>query len=149
MLKMISTKKITRLITKSNNKFFNVIEDYFASILLLSCRLWMANIFFKSGRNKFANIDNAIYLFEYEYDLPLISPVFAAYIGTFFELVCPVLLALGLLSRFAVIPLIVMTLTIQFLVIQNIEHFYWLFLLSTIFIYGSGKISADKYFKIK
>lgn len=146
---MFKFKKVPKTLVKANNKFFSVAEIYFSSLLLLACRLWMANVFFKSGRNKFANMDTTVYLFEYEYDLPLISPVFAAYSGTFFELVCPIFLAFGLLNRFAVLPLIIMTLVIQFLVIQNTEHFYWLFLLATIFTFGSGRISVDRILKVK
>jgi putative oxidoreductase len=146
---MIKAKKLISSLSKIYNNFFKKVEPLLSYFLLLTMRLWIANVFFKSGRNKFANMDSTIYLFEYEYDLPLISPVIAAYCGTFFELLCPILIVLGVLTRVAVLPLIFMTLIIQLLVVQNIEHFYWLFLLSTIFIYGGGKMSTDKFLKIK
>lgn len=146
---MIKVKRIISPIGRFYGKFFQILENILAPVLILSIRLWMANTFFKSGRTKFANIDSAIYLFEYDYGLPLISPVFAAYTSTFFELVCPVLLAIGFLTRLATIPLIFMVLIIQFLVVQNIEHFYWLFLLMIILVNGGGKLSLDRFLKIK
>ena len=41
-----------------------------------------------------------MYLFENEYDVPLLSAEFAAMMGTAIELFFPVLLALGLAGRF-------------------------------------------------
>lgn len=122
-------------------------ERYFAGVLLLLMRLWIADVFFKSGLTKISNFDATISLFEYEYAVPLLPPVLAAILATIFELTCSVLLVVGLMTRFATLPLIGMTLVIQFSVIQNTEHFYWLFLLSTIFIYGAGKLSADALIK--
>jgi putative oxidoreductase len=126
-----------------NNKFIVILEKYIAPFLLLAIRLWIANIFLKSGLTKISNIDSTIILFEYEYALPIISPVFAAYSAIIFELGCSIFLALGLLTRLAALPLIAMTLIIQLFVFQNPEHFYWLFLLSTILVFDGGKISAD------
>jgi uncharacterized membrane protein YphA (DoxX/SURF4 family) len=124
-------------------------EKYLAPLLLLAMRLWIANIFYKSGMVKFSNMDNAVALFESEYNLPYIPPLIAAYSSVFFEIVCSALLAVGLLTRLATLPLIAIVLVIQFFVFQNNDNFYWLFLLSTILIYGGGKISLDNFVKIK
>ena len=62
-----------------------------ASDLLI--RLWIANIFWKAGTVKIASWDSTLYLFEYEYQVPLIPPEIAAYLGTGVELSMPVLLA--------------------------------------------------------
>ncbi len=142
-IKCEKKQKIYNCVRSLNDKAVFILEKYAAPILLLAICLWMANIFFTSGLTKIANIDSTISLFEYEYALPLISPVFAAYSSIVFELGCSVLLALGFASRLVVLPLIGMTLIIQFLVFQNPEHFYWLFLFSTILVFGGGKISAD------
>lgn len=68
-----------------------------AADLLL--RLWVANVFFKSALTKIQSFDTTIMLFSYEYQVPLISPVVAAYTGTAIELVVPVLLVIGLMTR--------------------------------------------------
>lgn len=124
-------------------KYVNFLQNYLSSILLLAIRIWIGLVFFKSGLTKFSNIDSAILLFEYEYALPLLSPKFAAISATIFELGCGAALMAGLFTRITALPLIVMTLVIQFLVFENQEHFYWLFLLSTLAIYGGGKLSID------
>jgi putative oxidoreductase len=75
-----------------------------AADLLL--RLWVANVFFKSRLTKIASMDTTIMLFTYEYQVPLLPPVVAAYLGTAIELVIPVFLALGLGTRLAALVLI-------------------------------------------
>ncbi len=142
-IKCEKTQKIYNCVKSLSDRIITVLEKYAAPILLLVIRLWMANIFFKSGLTKIANIDSTISLFEYEYALPIISPAIAAYLSIAFELGCSILLALGLASRLVVLPLIGMTLVIQFLVFQNPEHFYWLFLFCTIFVFGGSNLSAD------
>lgn len=132
-----------------SNKIVEILEKYLSPILLLLMRLWIAEIFFKSGMVKFSNMSQTIILFEYEYAVPIISPIVAAYMSVAFELICPIFLILGLASRLAIFPLIAMALVIQFFVKQNPEHFYWLFLMSTILIYGAGKISIDNFVKFK
>ncbi len=133
--------------------YVSIIEKYLSPILLLSIRIFVGLVFLKSGLVKFSNIDSAILLFEYEYQVPIISPVFATYSAMFFEIFCGIALIIGLLTRLSSLPLIAMTLVIQFLVFENPEHFYWLFLLFTVAIYGAGKISCDailcKFFKAK
>ncbi|MDA0902406.1 MAG: DoxX family protein [Proteobacteria bacterium] len=131
------------------NKAVELLEKYASPLLLLAMRLWIANVFFKSGMAKFSNMSQTVILFEYEYGVPLISPLVAAYMSVTFELICPIFLALGLATRLAVLPLIGMALVIQFLVEPNIEHYYWLFLMASILIYGAGKLSADSFVKIK
>ena len=76
-----------------------------ASDLLI--RLWIANIFWKAGTSKLASWDSTLYLFEYEYAVPFLSPELAAYLGTGVELGMPVLLALGLATRFSALVLFV------------------------------------------
>jgi putative oxidoreductase len=146
-IKCEKTQKIYNCVKNVNDKMVFILEKYAVPIFLLVIRIWMASIFFKSGLTKIANVDSAIILFEYEYSLPIISPVFATYCSIIFELGCSTLLFFGLASRIAVLPLIGMTLVIQFLVFQNPEHFYWLFLFSTILVFGGGKISADFFLK--
>ncbi|MBM3513351.1 MAG: DoxX family protein [Alphaproteobacteria bacterium] len=90
-----------------------------------------------------------MYLFAEEYKVPLLPPEFAAVLGTFNELVMPILLFVGLAARLAALPLIGMTLVIQFVLgaadpaFDKAEHFYWLILLATVVIRGPGILSID------
>lgn len=141
----IATKR--KLIKNLYQSYASFAEKYLSSILLLAIRVWVGLIFYKSGETKFANIESAVMLFTYEYELPFISAQFAAISATIVELGCGALIIVGFWSRITVIPLIVMTLVIQFLVFPNQEHFYWLFLLSTLAIYGGGALSVDGIYK--
>jgi len=115
------------------------------NITLLTTRLWIANIFFKSGLTKIASWEQTLILFEYEYEVPLLPVNVAAFLATASELVFPILLALGILSRISVLPLFLMTLVIEFLIISNAEHYYWLLMMLTIISFGGGKLSLDNF----
>ena len=67
--------------------------EYLGPVGLLGLRLWVANVFWKSGVNKFQTFESTKMLFQYEYKVPLLDPVTAAYLGTATELFFPVLLA--------------------------------------------------------
>ncbi len=123
------------------------IEDY----MLLWLRLWVAAIFYTSGRTKVAGgfffepSDSAVTLFEYEYDLPFLAPDIAATLAIYGETLLPLLLMLGLLSHVGALGLVGMTLVIQFLVYPGhfMEHATWLAALLPILMLGGGKISLD------
>lgn len=135
-------KLCSRVLTISS-KSNAMLQKYGTPILQFAIRLWMASVFLKSGLVKFSNIDSAVSLFEYEYKVPLISPVFATYLSMTFEIGCSILLIFGFATRLAALPLIIMTLVIQLFVFQNPEHLYWLFLFFTLVVYGAGQISVD------
>ncbi len=124
-------------------KLANFASLYIFSLLVLFIRIWMASIFWYSGLTKIGDVHSTIYLFEYEYKVPLISPEIAAYLSTAIELAMPVFLVIGLFSRLASLPLILMTLVIQWTYLELDEHIYWLFLLGTVLLYGPGKLSLD------
>jgi putative oxidoreductase len=146
-MKCEKSKKIVSCLSDICEKKNLFLEKYFSLILLFVLRIMMASLFFQSGMAKFSNMESAVYLFEFEYQLPFISPVFAAYSATFIELTCSLLLVVGLATRLAALAFIAMTLVIQFLVIQNPQHFYWLAILATIFCFGPGCLSIDRLIK--
>ncbi|MDE1901270.1 MAG: DoxX family protein [Alphaproteobacteria bacterium] len=113
------------------------------SLLLLLERFWMSKIFFQSGLLKVSDWGNTLFLFANEYSVPLLSPKLAAYAATAVELSCPILLIIGLGSRLAAIPMIVMTGVIEFTYTDNPQHFFWAMVLATILCFGPGKISLD------
>jgi uncharacterized membrane protein YphA (DoxX/SURF4 family) len=103
----------------------------------------MAVIFFKSGLVKVNDFDNTIALFADEYMVPFLPPTLAAMSGTFFELCCPVLLALGLCTRLAALPLLLMTVVIQFTYLDHVQHFYWMMIFAGLILHGGGALSVD------
>jgi putative oxidoreductase len=122
-----------------------------AHVLDLAIRLYVANVFFRSGLLKIGNWDGTLYLFENEYRVPLLPPAAAAWLGTFAELVFPPLLALGLATRFAALSLSVFNAmaVISFWHVLGtnqaalMSHFYWGVLLAVTLCHGPGKLSLD------
>jgi len=89
--------------------------------------------------------DSAIYLFQEEYKLPLLAPQLAATLATVGEHVLPVLVLLGLGTRFAALGLLVMTAVIQFLVYPGAyaTHGVWAAVLLWLMVRGPGALSID------
>ncbi len=111
--------------------------------VLLLIRLWLAKIFFFSGLTKIEDFETTMLLFEHEYQVPLLPIWFAAGSATFLELVMPVLLVLGLGTRLAVLPLLIMVAVIEFTYQSHSEHVYWALLLAVLLTRGSGFLSLD------
>ena len=130
------------LIIKLYRCFIEKISPLYDVVLLLA-RVWIAKIFFFSGLTKINDWEGTLQLFEYEYAVPFLPVALAAYSATIFELVMPVLLVLGLFTRLAAIPLLVMTAVIEFTYGSYQEHIYWALLLGIFISYGAGKISID------
>ena len=142
---MIATASLATI----HKRIIGVLGRYVSPFFDLAVRLWIAQVFFQSGRTKLADWAITVSLFQDEYNVPLLPPEVAAVIGTTFELGMPVFLVLGLGARLVALPLIVMTCVIQFVLgganpdYDSVEHFYWLFLLGMIVIKGPGAISLD------
>lgn len=109
-------------------------------------RIGVGMVFWKSGLTKIANWDITVMLFADEYNLPLLPPEIAAYLGTTAELTSPVLLFLGLLTRPAAAALLGMTAVIQLFVYPEnwSEHLLWASLLIYLVTRGPGPISLDR-----
>jgi len=128
--------------------------DFLSPLLDLGIRLWVADVFWKSGLTKIASWDNTVLLFENEYSVPLLSPEVAAALGTFTELVFPVFLVLGLGGRFAAFVLFVFN-YIAVISYPDLnpaglkDHMYWGILLLVPLFHGPGKISVDHFIKRK
>ena len=122
--------------------------DWLSPVSILGIRLWVAWVFFKSGLTKMSSWDSTMYLFEYEYAVPVLSPEIAAYMGTAAELTLPVLLAFGLAGRFGAIALfvfnIVAVLSYPDLNAAGIrDHQVWGLMLLVAVLHGPGKLSLD------
>ena len=128
---------------KKKTKQLFQIFDKIQPLWWLLVRLWIANVFFSSGLTKFEDFDVTVFLFENEYAVPFVPPYFAALSATFFELACPVALVLGFATRFAVLPLLVMTAVIEFTYQEHVQHAYWAILLAGLLLHGAGKWSVD------
>lgn len=132
-------------------------------LLNLAIRLMIFRVFWYSAQTKITGLnffgqnfafwnvtDTTILLFDFEYQLPLISGTVAAYLATFGEFFLSILILLGLFTRFAALGFIVMTLVIQFFVYPDAwwsVHVFWMLLLLYVFKHGGGKASIDALLK--
>lgn len=119
-----------------------------APLLDLGIRLYVANVFFKSGLTKIQSWGTTLALFEHEYHVPLLSPELAATLGTATELGFPVLLALGLAGRFSALALFALNLVavVSYPDLNEAglkDHLYWGILLAVTALHGPGKLSLD------
>lgn len=121
------------------------LNDFPQGLLQLLMRIAIVPVFWRSGWGKLENMEQAIGLFRDEYKLPIIPPALAAYLGTAVELAAPAFILVGLATRLATLPLIALTLTIQFLVypISYPDHLLWFAILVCILTRGPGGISVD------
>lgn len=120
----------------------------------LTARAGVAAVFFLSGRTKVEGVltvtDSAYYLFAEEYKLPFIPSDLAAHLATYSEHLFPILLVLGLMTRFSALALLGMTLVIQIFVYPGAwaTHLVWAGLLLYLVHYGAGQASLDRLLKI-
>ena len=120
------------------------------SLLLLMARLGIAAVFFQSGRTKVEGwltiTDSTYYLFETDYKLPFVPPHLAAHMATYSEHLFPILLFLGLGTRFGALGLLGMTTVIEVFVYPDAwpTHLSWAALLLPLIAKGGGALSLDR-----
>ena len=138
------------LVTRTTRIIKPVYETlaFLAPVSDLLVRLWVANVFFKSGLTKFQSWDSTVLLFTYEYQVPFLSPATAALLGTAAELILPVLLALGLAGRLSAAALFVFNIIAVISYPDLMEaglrdHQLWGILLLITLTHGPGKLSLD------
>ena len=121
-----------------------------APVLDIALRIWVARVFFLSGLTKIQTWETTLMLFEYEYAVPVIPFQIAAYMATAGELILPVLIALGLFTRFGLVGLFVLNLVaaISYPDISPAgiqQHIMWGLMMVVMFVHGPKLFSADKW----
>ncbi|TMH25916.1 MAG: DoxX family protein [Betaproteobacteria bacterium] len=122
--------------------------DKLQPLLLLGFRLYVANVFWMSGLTKTRDWSITVALFTNEYHVPLLPPALAAAMGTTTELSMPLLLALGLATRFGAFVLFFFNIiaVISYAALPDIavkDHILWGTMILVILLFGPGKISVD------
>lgn len=117
-------------------------------LIAVLARIGIAQVFWASGRTKVEGLalkDSTFFLFESEYQVPFLPPALAAYMATVAEHVFPVLLVIGLASRFSALALLGMTAVIQLFVYPGAwtVHILWAAILLYIAARGPGAVSLD------
>ncbi|MGF1753087.1 DoxX family protein [Vibrio makurazakiensis] len=149
----MNTNGINSLIITYDN-IVKQAQTLFIPMLLLFCRLWVAWIFFNSGLVKIASWDSTLYLFELEYQVPLLPWELAAYMGTAAELILPIFLGLGLLTR----PMAAVLFVFNIIAVASYpvlweqgyyDHQLWGLMILIVVVWGAGPFSVDKLIKSK
>jgi len=135
------------------DKYIDKLQPAFA----LGTRWYVAWVFLNSGYLKITDWEQTVALFESEYRVPLMSPLWGAITGTASELIFSVLVILGLGSRlaplglFAVNAMAVISTAHVLFTDQGIfglrQHQFWGFMLAMLTIYGMGSWSLDTLIK--
>jgi putative oxidoreductase len=138
----------------SLNAFAERALGWLTSPLLFVTRVYVAWQFLKSGWLKAMDWETTRFLFEEEYHVPLVPPVVAAIGGTFGELFFPVLLILGLLTRYTAAGLFVVNIVAvvsyaHVLLGEGFEaalgqHYLWGYLLLVVLVFGPGRLAIDE-----
>ncbi|MCF6292168.1 MAG: DoxX family protein [Robiginitomaculum sp.] len=156
-----------KLINKLNSGFANKSPNILMPVVDLFVRIIMAREFFSSGLAKFKSLEDTTDLFQYEWfsdenwwmtlidaeEIPRVLATLLAVLATAGELILPVILVVGLLTRYAATGLMVMALVITLLVYPVwtedgltywwSQHVWWIMGLSVLMIIGGQKFSID------
>jgi putative oxidoreductase len=121
-------------------------------VALLAARFYVGWAFFASGLTKLRDWDSTLFLFEEEYQVPILPYELAAYLGTAAEIIFPILLITGLTSRFAALGLffvnIVAVISLEYIApVAYAEHVLWGVLLAQVVIFSGGRFALDRLFK--
>ncbi|MFG0833791.1 DoxX family protein [Aeromonas bivalvium] len=121
-----------------------------AGAVLLLARLWVAVIFLRAGWLKFTAWDSTLYLFEFEYQVPLLPWLWAAYLGTATELLLPLFLLAGLFTRPAALLLFgfnaMAVISYPTLWAGGFyDHQLWGWMLLTLVVWGAGPLALDSW----
>jgi len=129
------------------------LERYGTPLADLLLRVAVFRLFFWSGLVKIQDWPGTIQLFQYEYMVPWLSPSLAALLAAGFELGASSLILIGCATRLAVLPLLGMSMVIQFVLgaanpaYNQLEHYLWMVLLLQLLVRGPGLLSLDHWFR--
>ena len=127
---------------------FRAWAEHAQSLAQLAARVYVSQVFILSGLTKIRDWSVTLALFQDEYQVPLLPPELAAWLGTAGELGLPVLLVLGLGGRFAALGLsvvnVVAVLSLAELAPAALAgHQLWACLLILLALWGPGRWSVD------
>jgi putative oxidoreductase len=145
-----------KLIHGIENLIAKCVPEWLASLVL---RFGIAIPFWKSGLTKWDGFgvlsETPPLLFENEFMLHILGqeysfpfPTFMAYASSIGEIVLPILVVLGLFTRFAGVGLLLMTLIIQLTFPDAWPlHFTWAAMALGVIYLGGSKLSLDRFLK--
>lgn len=139
--------KVAGLVTPAWNALVRGLESL-QPVAQLAARIYVGQVFFRSGLLKLHDWDTTLALFQDEYHVPVLPPQVAAVMGTTGEVLLPVFLVLGLGGRFAALGMSVLN-VVAALSLSDIapaalqQHVFWGSLLAFLAMWGPGKLALE------
>lgn len=151
------TSGVMEFLNQIESKLQNLVPISLASLV---ARFALAVPFYKSGLTKWDGFlqlsDTPLLLFAEEFKLHILGqtfdypfPTLMAWGSSIGEIVLPVLLVLGLFTRFAAFGILIMTALIQLTIPDGWANFHlpWAALALAIIYMGPGKIALDNFLR--
>ena len=109
----------------------------------LAIRLWIAKLFGFFGFMQMLHWKTTLAVASQENPISFLAPNSAAFVSTAIYIVCAALLAIGLMTRYAALPLLLLSLITQLRYTPFDTQLFWMALAGWFAIYGAGPISVD------
>jgi putative oxidoreductase len=109
----------------------------------LAIRLWIAKLFGFFGFVQMLHWQTTLVVAGQENPIPFLEPSSAAFVSTAIYLVCAALLAMGFMTRYAALPLLLLSLITQIHYTPFDTQLFWIALAGWFAIHGAGPISLD------
>jgi putative oxidoreductase len=110
----------------------------------LAIRLWIAKLFGFFGFVQMLHWETTLVVVaSQENPIPFLAPNSAAFLSTAIYIVCAALLTIGFMTRYAAVPLLLLSLITQLRHTPFDTQLFWIALTGWFAIYGAGPISVD------
>ena len=122
---------------------YRLLERSTGPIVDLLIRLWLAKVFFVSGVLKIFGVSVEPYLSHVAYPVPWVEPLSPTYLGAALQMTIPILLALGLATRWAALYMLILVLVVQLNYLPLDINLYSAVLFGWLVVCGAGSLSLD------
>ena len=136
------THRLSRLV-RVITAVYRLLERSTGPIVDLLIRLWLAKVFFVSGVLKIFGVSVEPYLSHVAYPVPGVEPLSPTYLGVALQMTIPILLALGLATRWAALYMLILVLVAQMNYLPLDINLYSAVLFGWLVVCGAGSLSLD------
>jgi putative oxidoreductase len=109
----------------------------------LAIRLWIAKLFGYFGFIQMLHWETTLAVASQENPIPFLAPSSAAFLSTAIYIVCAALLTIGFMTRYAALPLLLLSFITQLRYTPFDTQLFWIALAGWFAIHGAGPISVD------
>ncbi len=144
--RFFSTHPTTRLSRSARTiaSAYRLLERSGAPFVDVLIRLWLAKVFFVSGVLRIFGVSLAPYLPHAVYPVPWVEAFSPTYPGATIQMTIPILLALGLATRWAALYMLILVLAVQINYVPLDINLYSAVLFGWFAICGAGPLSLDQ-----